>query len=462
MSLARLVGEYFVAGIDARMRITPSLLQRAAKLGIEAVVLAPICDAVGEGWQRWASLLGMHVDAQPASNFASEASSEAAADVESALSTPARPETDAVSSPRAAPAALPGLSIDVVCADETTRAHVCELLARQGHRVRSFADANIALATVLTDLPDLVVIDLTACAPAARRLCTTRRATVIGKDLYLIGMIAPNDSADALDQLRAATAVASAQGSSAGPDTGLDDYLCLPIDPASLLLRLRCARRMIGLRAVSSRARDDLGKLAAELAVAKRRLQRALLIDGQTGLPNRRHAFERLEHEWAVSTRHRRPLSCMGLDIDQFRQINAAHGHAAGDKALGRLAAVLRESARTDDVICRMGGEEFMVISPDTDSIGAATGARKLHAAVGEAFRSGLGGAPGQRTLTLSIGVATRDASVRDVESLVRLSDEALQTAKREGSDRVCVAMTPAAARAVALTPPRTADSGVT
>jgi two-component system cell cycle response regulator len=78
-----------------------------------------------------------------------------------------------------------------------------------------------------------------------------------------------------------------------------------------------------------------------------------------------------LEQEWASGVRTQRPLTCMVVDVDQFKQVNDTYGHDSGDVMLRQVAAVLRKETRTEDIICRMGGEEFLVISPDTALLAA-------------------------------------------------------------------------------------------
>jgi diguanylate cyclase (GGDEF)-like protein len=133
----------------------------------------------------------------------------------------------------------------------------------------------------------------------------------------------------------------------------------------------------------------------------------------------------------------------MMIEIDHFRQFSTSHGHVAGDRALGLAAAVLRESARASDVICRMGGEEFLVISPDTDRAAAMKSAERLRTVVDRRLGAESGAVLPAGGLTLSIGVATRDGSVLGYEALLRLSGEALGMAKLEGRNRVRVASTP-------------------
>jgi GGDEF domain-containing protein/tetratricopeptide (TPR) repeat protein len=97
-----------------------------------------------------------------------------------------------------------------------------------------------------------------------------------------------------------------------------------------------------------------------------RQLESLALTDELTGLSNRRHALMRFAHEWHVSVQQDTPLACLMIDADGFKQINDSHGHAAGDEVLRHLSACLKEGARALDIVCRLGGDEFMVICPST------------------------------------------------------------------------------------------------
>jgi two-component system cell cycle response regulator len=217
-------------------------------------------------------------------------------------------------------------------------------------------------------------------------------------------------------------------------ESGVDDYVTKPFTPRVLAARLRAGQRVIKLQEDARRDSENLRRFAAELAVANRRLQQAALTDPLTGLPNRRYGMERLEQEWASGVRSQRPLTCMVVDVDQFKQVNETYGHDSGDVVLRQVAAVLRKEARTEDVICRIGGEEFLVISPDTALPAALHLAERLRSAVAKTRASD--GAIAQN-ITVSIGVAQREPGMVRVDELLKATDTALYGAKRAGRNRV-------------------------
>lgn len=171
------------------------------------------------------------------------------------------------------------------------------------------------------------------------------------------------------------------------------------------------------------------------LSEANHRLEEMALTDVLTGLPNRRHAMARLAQAWAESSQTDTPLACMMIDADGFKQINDRYGHDAGDEVLRRLSRQLRYALRTDDVVCRLGGDEFLIICPATAIDGglqAAEATRQeianLHVAVGEG---------GEWAGSISVGVAVRTAAMQSPEDLIKAADEGVYLAKRKGRNRV-------------------------
>jgi diguanylate cyclase (GGDEF)-like protein len=164
-------------------------------------------------------------------------------------------------------------------------------------------------------------------------------------------------------------------------------------------------------------------------------LETIVLTDPLSGCFNRR-GFEQLTtREVSRAVRGSRPIAVLALDADHFKRINDEFGHLTGDEVLREIGALLRETARMGDVVARIGGEEFQILAPDTDSAGAQIlAARIQHAFHVRSFTS-LGG--GGRKLTISIGIAAdiaRNAQV--ATALVARADEALYVAKRNGRDR--------------------------
>jgi diguanylate cyclase (GGDEF)-like protein len=183
---------------------------------------------------------------------------------------------------------------------------------------------------------------------------------------------------------------------------------------------------------------DNLGELAA--------------VDGLTGLFNRRHFLEIAAAEWTRARRYARPLSALMIDIDHFKAVNDSFGHDVGDQVIVRVAAACRDGKRNSDLVARYGGEEFMLLLPETDALDACLVAERLRQQV---ERNSLMVGEHKVAITVSIGVAHADSSMRDLADLIKQADLALYAAKRTGRNRVmAVPCAPAASRAA--TPPQT------
>ncbi len=170
--------------------------------------------------------------------------------------------------------------------------------------------------------------------------------------------------------------------------------------------------------------------LERKLAAANARLEALATSDPLTGLANRRLVGELLDSSVARSLRHRSALSVILIDVDHFKRFNDSFGHGAGDDALKTVAATLGATARDIDTVGRHGGEEFIVVAPETDAAGALALAERLRAAVG-----GRGWPLGP--VTISLGVATWTPEVGDAAALVESADRALYASKQRGRNRV-------------------------
>jgi hemerythrin len=171
-----------------------------------------------------------------------------------------------------------------------------------------------------------------------------------------------------------------------------------------------------------------------ELLVANEKLMTASLTDSLTGLKNRRHAMIVLEALWKEAVLTDKPLACMMVDADHFKEVNDTYGHDAGDVVLQTLAQGLAHSLRTDDMVCRLGGDEFLIICPNTDNGGALHIAEHTRRKVAE-LRVPTGGEPWHGSV--SIGVAVRGAEMKDHNSLIKLADQSVYAAKEAGKNCV-------------------------
>ncbi len=207
-----------------------------------------------------------------------------------------------------------------------------------------------------------------------------------------------------------------------GLEIGVNDYLVRPLDKNELLARVRTQIRK---KRYSARLRDNM-QLSMEMAIT----------DGLTGLHNRRYMETHLATLVEQAGARSKPLSLLILDIDYFKSINDNHGHDAGDDVLREFATRIRKSIRGIDLACRYGGEEFVIVMPETDMAVASLVAERIRRKVAsEPFRIDQGAK--SLDVTISIGLAALGANGDNAASLLKRADQALYRAKRDGRNRV-------------------------
>jgi diguanylate cyclase (GGDEF)-like protein len=271
------------------------------------------------------------------------------------------------------------------------------VLADAGHEVIAVEDADAALAVSRTRRPDVAVLH-------GRRFDGLVSRIKSDPDAYRVAVIlivaAGLDADEAMRGIR----------------EGVQDFLVEPVADGELLTRVEAA----------GRTKD----LQQELVAQGMRLESMLREDALTGLLNRRAILSQLAGSVSGARRHGHPLSVAMVDLDEFKAINDAYGHAAGDEVLIAAVRAMRAHLRAEDQLGRLGGEEFLVILPETDDGAAALVAEKL--------REEVAAAPGPVAVTCSVGVATW--ADETPEQLLARADEALYAAKEAGRDRVIAA----------------------
>ena len=209
-----------------------------------------------------------------------------------------------------------------------------------------------------------------------------------------------------------------------GLELGVNDWLSRPVDRNELIARVRTQLR---LKRYTEYLRHQV-EHSIELA----------LVDQLTGLNNRRFLENHLNGLVDAAKRERKPLALMVFDIDHFKNVNDTYGHDAGDDVLKGFADRLRAIIRGGDLLCRMGGEEFVILMPNVNGVVATKIAERARKAIEEVPFEIRNGAD-SITITTSIGVAERRDGLEPAEIYHR-ADKALYLAKSEGRNRVAVA----------------------
>jgi len=184
--------------------------------------------------------------------------------------------------------------------------------------------------------------------------------------------------------------------------------------------------------------KESLEAANIELKAALTREKEFSLIDGLTGINNRRHLYELADHEFEVAVRYHQPLAVMMIDIDHFKQVNDTFGHAAGDQMLQRVTQTAKAELRSSDVFGRYGGEEFVIILPMTNAEQAYPLAERIRE-IASAIRLPTENGVAQVTLSIGIVEMGNGAQAKSVEDLIRHADEAMYAAKQAG--RNCTEM---------------------
>ncbi len=230
-----------------------------------------------------------------------------------------------------------------------------------------------------------------------------------------------------------------------GAFRGASTGIALAMAAGLYLARVRRMRaRQRELEGMVEERTRHLREASAQIERANRELERMALIDGLTGIANRRHFDDLLAREWRRALREEKPLSLVMFDIDFFKAYNDAYGHPRGDECLKQVAQVLaRGLRRPADVVARYGGEEFVALLPETDAEGAALLAERMRDGVMALALPHAGSAVAPR-VTISAGVATAERCNGDAPGvLVAAADRALYEAKLGGRNQVRVAPPP-------------------
>jgi diguanylate cyclase (GGDEF)-like protein len=393
-ALADALVELADAAPEQRRVRYPRLLFIAAKLGIDGDALEQAFDEAVAEWRTWGSMLELPT-VPLADVFAHGTASTAA---------PALAPTDGLA-----------LRVLVALGDAAAAAALSHMVFAEGYGAEAVA-AHALLERSLVARPHVVLIGADLGGGEVAALLRALRDSAPTREAQLFVVLAPDGEADA----------------AACFDAGADDCLLQPLRRAALGARLRGAQRRARQQEAMARDLGEIRRFASELALDNRKLQEAALTDPLTGLPNRRYAMERMNREWAIAQRRHGRVACMIVDIDHFKLVNDTHGHDVGDDILRHVASLLRGMSRLQDVVCRLGGEEFLVICPDTAPADVGNVAERLRRAVAEIP---LPGAPA--AVTVSIGAAGLGSAVDSTAALLRLADQALYEAKRAGRNRV-------------------------
>lgn len=295
-------------------------------------------------------------------------------------------------------------SVLVIDQNNLEARRVAKSLETVGHTAATWMDAQAS--GVRFDGIDIVLIALSDQRHDALKLCAHLRALKEARDFSMIVTCSMNDQPQGLEALR----------------IGASDVILTPLDVLELQARVRTQTRRKRYVDIL-RQRVDRG---LELSV----------IDHLTGLYNRRYMLERLQLWMQRSAVSEKPVSIVSFDIDHFKAVNDKYGHEAGDLVLQSFASRLRTNIRPQDIACRPGGEEFLLIMPDTREDLATVGAERIREAIAsEPFH--IERDDENIRVTVSAGIATYHGEESLLADFLYQADQALYRAKQNGRNRI-------------------------
>jgi diguanylate cyclase (GGDEF)-like protein len=310
--------------------------------------------------------------------------------------------------------------------DPVSRRVLQALLTKWGYDVVVATDGLEALRMLESrEAPRIAVLDWMMPGMEGVQVCQRLREDTSRAYVYLLLLTARSQRDDLVR----------------GLESGADDYLTKPFDAQELRARLHVGKRIL--------------ELQDNLIAAREKLLFQATHDALTGISNRGVSLDALRRERSRQTRDSGTFAVVLLDIDHFKYVNDTHGHPAGDVVLTEAAQRIKSCIRPYDTLGRYGGEEFLIVLPAADALGAMCVAERIRDAVGAAP---MATNAGEITITVSLGVAVSlGTNSFDAETLLQLADAALYRAKALGRNRVELALDPDGERVQSM--PVTDDS---
>jgi diguanylate cyclase (GGDEF)-like protein len=304
---------------------------------------------------------------------------------------------------------------------------LADLAEDEGHEAVLAVNGTDALDFVRQELPDIVLLDIMMPDIDGYEVCRRLKQKDMTKDIPVIFLTAKAETEDIVK----------------GFEVGGVDYLTKPFNTLELKARLKTHLAL-------KWARDDLKQYNKQLKKANefitrqndqlkqvmKALELASVTDSLTGLYNRRYITSKIEEEVSRFKRNRKSFSIVIGDIDFFKRVNDSYGHACGDYVLREVSQVLQQLIREQDFISRWGGEEFLIMLPETGLDGAAATAERLRSGIEQhKYRY----QQAHLLITMTFGVSVYDEE-KTVDKVILEADNALYQGKAEGRNRVVLA----------------------
>ena len=294
------------------------------------------------------------------------------------------------------------VNVMIVEDDNDNRELLNVILQTKGYNVKSFGSALKAIEYLKNNNVEIILSDVMMPDMDGIQFCSYVREHY--NDIYFILLTAKSDKADIAN----------------GLNIGADDYIVKPYDFVELIARVKVGERVVSNQKQLSFLNEELEKIADT--------------DGLTGLKNRRYLETEAAKEIGRAKRYGHTMAFFIIDIDHFKEINDTYGHLAGDYVLKEVSNILTKYVRESDIVCRYGGEEFVLVLPEANPKQAFIMAEKLRKIVEETVFNFQGN---MITLTISIGIAIKkpDHTV-SFNDLINFADKALYLSKNTGRNK--------------------------
>lgn len=296
--------------------------------------------------------------------------------------------------------------------DDPVQANVTkEILVKAGYNVLWAKDGVNAIKLVKTEKPDIILLDLVLPGLDGHEVCRWLKLEESTRGIPVIMLTVKKELSDKISGLQ----------------VGADDYLPKPYNELELNARIYASLRTKALQ-------DELKMKNTQLEELLTKVEYMAITDALTGLYNRRRFHEVLDNEFERSKRFSSPFSTVMLDIDHFKKVNDNYGHLVGDSVLRDLAGIMQKSIRDIDTAARFGGEEFIILAPNTSPGDVVTVAERIRIITEGTHFEGLN----NNALTVSIGISgLPDEFIENQDDLLKCSDIALYRAKQNGRNRI-------------------------
>ena len=396
------------------------------RLRLETDAFHSFTDQVLAEWAEWGEVFGIPTQGAPdfrkLRKHAREARKRTGAPAGHASSAP---EKITEEKPQRS---APGRGILVIDSEQGARDSLSESLQSEEHAVFTASEPEEAAELALRELPRIVVLDWDLPEGQGLKLLKSLRETKEGQRMYFVTTSADVDS----------------DVECAAFEAGANDHLTKPFNPRVLLARIQASNTVIQLQDQEERERAEVEEAHAELTIQRRRVARMARTDPLTGVHNRQAMMEAIGRCWNTWVRKELPFSVILIDIDHFKKVNDENGHDVGDVVLRETAHAMKHTLREEEDLCRIGGEEFLIVCPATTMEEATACAERLRETIAtNVIRcKGFHG-----NVTLSLGVASAGRWMQTFDHLLKAADQAAYAAKDAG--RNCVFIAPEGGAAV-------------